>query len=350
MQDQVSGRGRKGNGGRVAARPTIHDVAADAGVSAMSVSRVLNGGGNVSAEMTRRVLRSVKKLGYSRNENARSIRPGQRSGLIGLIVTNIDNPYYAQVVLGVEDGMDKAGRRILIGTSHGDVTKERTLVRDFLGRQVEGLVVVPTGGDEGFLDPAKLGGVPIVLASREQPKVGADTVVIDDVGGTVRGVAELISRGHRRIGFLGNDASVSTSQRRFEGFTQALRDAGLSVADDLVRRDCRDVESAREATMGLMALANPPTAVVCANNQVSVGALLVLVPHHRAHPNVPPVELLGVDDFTMSELIQHPLTIIDHDGRELGQAAAELLRVRLEGLGGPGPMRLLMPTVVRRLV
>lgn len=316
----------------------------------MSVSRVLNGNANVSSEMRRKVMRSIAKLGYYRNENARSLRPGQRSGLVGLIVTNIDNPYYAQVVLGIEDGLYSSGRRILVGTSHNDVDRERKLVRDFTARQVEGLVVVPCGGDESFLDAAQLNDVPLVLASREQPLVKADCVVIDDFEGSMRGVAEFISQGHRRIAFLGNAPTVSTSQRRFEGYARALGDASLTLSDELIHRTCHDQASATAATHQLLELDDPPTALFCANNQISVGALLALVPHNRRHPELPPIEVLGVDNFDMSELIPHPLTIIDHDARALGRAAAGMLVQRMDGDPQPADaIRLLMPTRVRRI-
>lgn len=149
-----------GGTGQPAKRPTLYDVAADAGVSAMSVSRVLNEHPDVSADMRQRVHRSVKKLGYRRNENARSLRPGQKTGLVGVIVTNIENPYYAQVMLGVEDALDTQELRMIVGMSHNESRREQRLVRDFLGRQVEGLIIVPSDGDESFLTPDVLGDTP----------------------------------------------------------------------------------------------------------------------------------------------------------------------------------------------
>ena len=312
----------------------------------MSVSRVLNEHPNVSPVMRRRVLKAVDKLGYRRNENARSIRPGQRSGLVGVVVTNIENPYYAQVVLGIEDVLDSLGRRILVGTSHNEPEREKRLVRDFAGRQVEGLVLVPTGGDMAELR-SELGERPVVLASREHPELALDTVVIDDFAGASKGVADLLLSRHRRVGFLGNDPSVSTSQRRYEGYVAGHATAGVPVDPDLVVLDCGDVESSRRAAAHVLALDEPPTALFCANNQVTIGALLEVVP--AAREGGAPVELLGVDDFSLSELIQHPLTIIDHDARELGRAAARMLWQRLEGNSPAGPMRLLMPTELRRL-
>lgn len=334
-------------GSRRQPQPTLYDVAADAGVSAMSVSRVLNGGPHVSNDVRRRVMRSVERLGYRRNENARSLRR-QQTGLVGLIVTNIDNPYYAQVLLGIEDGLDGLGYRILVGVSHGHIEREKTLVRDFVGRQVEGLVVVPCGGDEAFLNPDQVGGIPVVLASREQPAIAADSVAIEDFEGARLGTSELISRGHTRIGFLGNALSVSTSERRFGGYCQAHREAGFEVNPELVRRTCQDVATSRSAATELLQLETPPSAILCANNQVSMGALEILVPFHRKRPETPPIEIVGIDSFEMVDIIDYPITIIDHDARALGHAAARLLQQRMTSSGTDVPrMRLLLPTSLR---
>ncbi len=326
--------------------PTLYDVAADAGVSPMSVSRVLNDAPNVSSDMRRRVMRSVTRLGYRRNENARSLRR-QRSGLVGLIVTNIDNPYYAQIVLGIEDALDRTGHRILVGVSHGDLAREEKLVREFVARQVDGLVVVPCGGDESFLNPDRIGAIPVVLASREQPLVQADSVAIDDLAGSLNGVSALIARGHRRIAFMGSSPTVSTAQRRYEGYAQALAKAGLPIRPSLVDRTCRDIATSREAARRLVASDRPPTAIFCANNQVTVGALEVLVPQHRADPSQRRIELLGMDNFEMAGLIDHPLTLIDHDPRSLGRSAAQLLQQRLEPDAAATPhVRMLLPTTL----
>ncbi|OYN90324.1 LacI family transcriptional regulator [Parenemella sanctibonifatiensis] len=329
-------------------RPTVYDVATDAGVSAMSVSRVLNGNGNVSSQMRRRVMRSVAKLGYRRNENARSLRPGQRSGLVGVIITNIENPYYAQVLLGIEDALDASDRRIVVGLSHGDPDRETRLIADFAGRQVEGLVLVPCGADAAETSRA-LGDLPLVLASRAHPGLDADTVVIDDREGSQRGVAALLEEGYRRIAFLGNDEQVSTSQRRFEGYQQALGAAGIAVETGLVRRTCRDQQSSAEAIRGLLAT-ETVDAVFCANNQVTTGVLPELVAWQRRHPNRALIPVLGVDGFRMSSLVEHPLMLVEHDARALGRSAAELLTNRLGPKVAESAPRvtLTLPTVLRQ--
>lgn len=324
---------------------TVRDVAREAGVSSMTVSRVINGGVNVAPETRVRVERALRKLDYRRNENARSIRPGQRTGLIGVVITNITNPYYAQLLNGVEDVLSRAGRRVLVGVSHGNPAAEAALVADFRGRQVEGLVVVPTGGVTTHLGPRALNSLPLVLASRASEDVEADTVIVDDRHGSYEGVASLLARGHERIAFIGNAPSVSTSQRRYEGFRDAHADAGVRVVDELVCRSAALKEQGREAVSAMLALPAAPDAYFATNNRLAVGALEALLPYRQAHPGDDPAPLLAFDNFDLSHLIDYPIELIDHDARALGREAGRLLLTRLDAPGDQGPaLQVTLPT------
>ena len=215
--------------------PTVKEVAQHAGVSPMTVSRTLAGGANVRPDLQERVLAAVSELGYRRNENARTLRPGQASGLIGVAITNLGNPYYGNFALGVEEAAAETGRRIVLGNTGGDPARERQLVADFLGRQVEGLVLVPSGGPSDHLRPERLGDVPLVLASRRIYGLDVDVVLLDDVGGAYRGTLALLDAGHKRIGYLGNVSSAFTGTRRYEGYLRALEERGIHPDPDLVR-------------------------------------------------------------------------------------------------------------------
>jgi LacI family transcriptional regulator len=346
--------GTDGRGGqpRPRAAPTVADVAAEAGVSPMTVSRVLSGGPHVRPELRERVEEAAAKLGYHRNENARSLRPGHRSGLIGVTITNIANPYYAGLQRGIEEVAARHARRILVGNSNEDPALERQLVRDFIGRRVEGLIVVPSGGpDTDHLQPTALGGVPMVFASRAVAGVEVDTVLVDDVRGALEATTILLQEGHRRIAFLGNRLSVFTGQRRLEGFRLAHDRAGVAVAEDLVRLGQQDVESAEQAMAGLLALSDPPTAAFTANNRNTVGAIRALARHASSHSRGPGgpggqagpgagVRLFGFDSFELADLSPVELSIVDHDAGALGRQAAEMLFERLDGAGSELPARL----------
>ncbi|SIO29580.1 transcriptional regulator, LacI family [Agromyces cerinus subsp. cerinus] len=312
-------------------QPTIREVALRAGVSPMTVSRTLSGGESVRPDVQEKVLRAVRELGYHRNENARSLRPGHRSGLIGVAITNLGNPYYGNFALGVEEVAAQHGRRIIIGSTGEDPLRERQLVSDFIGRQVEGLVLVPSGESVDHLSADRLGGVPLVLASRSLEGLDVDSVLLDDVGGAADGTRVLLDAGHTRIAFLGNARSVFTGERRFEGYVRALAERGLSPRDELVERGQQDVASAEVATRRLLDLEHPPTAIFSANNRNTIGALREMGRRLRAGESVDAMPALaGFDAFELAELMPVPVTIIDHDPQELGRQAARLLLARLD--------------------
>ncbi|HEU5486736.1 MAG TPA: LacI family DNA-binding transcriptional regulator [Microlunatus sp.] len=334
-------------------RPTITTVARHAGVSPMTVSRVLDGRTTVSPELAERVHASVAALGYRRNEQARSLRPGQRSGLVGVAISNVANPYYAQFVLGAEEVLAESGRTLMIGSTADEAIREERLLAEFIGRQVEGLLVVPAGGRAHLL-PRRLDGVPMVLASRQVPGIGADTVLVADVQGAYEGTAALLESGHRKIGFLGCAMSSFTGGRRLEGFRLAYEDAGIVPDESWVRRDLDDVSPGagdhRAAADALLDAHPELTAVLCANNRNTVGLLRALARRGRLVRADDGLTVLAFDDFELADVVDATLLVIDHDGRDLGRRAAGMLVERLDG-GFSGPPRLVeLPTTLRTLV
>ena len=313
-----------------ARQPTIKEVARRAGVSPMTASRTLAGGRNVRPDLQERVMEAVRELGYYRNENARSLRPGQPSGLIGIAITNLANPYYGSFALGVEEVAAEHGRRIILGSSGEDDARERQLVSDFIGRQVDGLILVPTSGETEHLRPERLGHIPLVLASRRVPGLDVDTVLLDDVGGAYRGTLTLLDAGHTRIGFLGNRTSVFTGERRYRGYERAMNERGVPIDPAVVARDQQDVDAASRAARAMLDLAEPPTAIFSANNRNSIGALREIGRRIRDGLPAPRPSIVAFDDFELSELMPVPVTIINHDARLLGREAATLLFSRLD--------------------
>jgi LacI family transcriptional regulator len=315
----------------------------------MTVSRTLAGGTNVRPELQEKVLAAVEQLGYHRNENARSLRPGQATGLIGVAITNLANPYYGNLALGIEEVASAHGKRIILGnTGEDDPARERQLIDDFIGRQVEGLILVPSGGAADHLRPERLGTTPLVLASRRVYGLDVDTVLVDDVGGAYRGTAALLDAGHVHIAYLGNAASVFTGRRRFEGFERALSERGVTPDPGLVHRGQQDVASARSAMRALLDLDSPPTAVFCANNRNTIGALEEIGRRMRAgaDPAGFPA-IVSFDDFELSGLMPVPVTVLDHDARQLGRESAQLLFERLAAHEPPVARTLELPVQLR---
>ena len=319
--------------GERASRPTVKEVAQRAGVSPMTVSRTLSGGVNVKPDVQKRVMDAVAELGYHRNENARSIRPGHSSGLIGVAITNIANPYYSTFALGVEEEAALTGRRILLGNTSEDAAREAALVGDFLGRRVDGLIVVPAGTAADHLAQSQAQGVPVVLASRRVDGLAADSVVLADEEGAHHGATALIDAGHTRIGYLGNSLAIFTGERRYNGFTRAHDEHGVRIDPALVATSQQTVEQARDATRALLQSDNPPTAIFCANNRNTIGALKEISAQINSgtRPADEFPEVMSFDDFELVELSPVPISVIDHDPRELGRIAARLLLDRLDG-------------------
>jgi LacI family transcriptional regulator len=337
--------------------PTVRDVAALAGVSPMTVSRTMSGGLNVRPEVQQRVREAVEQLGYRPNLNARNTRLSKPTGLIGVAVTNLGNPYYGQFALGVEDVAAAHGRHIVVGNSGEEPGRESTLLADFAARQLEGVILVPAGRGANPLGVRQLGNVPLVLATRTIDGLDCDAVLVDDVNGASAGTSALLAEGHRRIAFLGDVAGISTAQRRFEGFTQALAAAGISLDPEHMVA-VRETEAAAVAVRRLLAGPNPPTAFFSANNRTTVGALRAICEWRNAHPvngQRPVPALASFDDVELADLLGIPLTVMSHDARKLGAAAATLLFERLSGPAAPaaaaappGPRLVLMPVTVRR--
>lgn len=334
--------------------PTVRDVAALAGVSPMTVSRTMAGGANVRPEVQDRVREAVEKLGYRPNQSARNTRLRKPTGLIGVAVTNLDNPYYGRFALGIQDVASAHGRHIVVGSSGEDPALEGQLLNEFAGRQLEGLILVPAGNGIDAGSTRKLGGLPLVLATRTIEGVECDAVLVDDVNGAAAGTTALLADGHQRIGFLGDAGGISTARRRFEGFRQALDNAGV-VFDSRLLVEVRDSAAAGEAVARLLAAPEAPTAFFSANNRTTVGALRAICEWRgRGLPGRGVPALASFDDVELADLLGIPLSVMSHDPRELGATAARLLFERLaEAGGGPAsaraaPRLVQMPVTVRR--
>ncbi|WP_019547893.1 LacI family DNA-binding transcriptional regulator [Streptomyces sulphureus] len=319
--------------------PTMRDVAAHAGVSAMTVSRVLKDNPRVGESAKQRVLDAVNELGYRRNEVARSLRLGRSSGLVGLVVTNLANPFYARLALGVEEVVQAHGLRLVLGNTSGQVTREDDLVQDLVSRRVNGVIVVPAGPDQRHLGHEAVDGMPVVLASRPPEGIEADAVLVDDFGGARAATEELLKSGHHALGFLGNPFTLFTGAERFRGWWSAMEDAGVQPRDEWVRRGLDDVASAESAARSLLELPDAPTALFCANNRIALGACRAIRGLGTS------TAVAGFDDIEAADMLGVRLTVVSYDADEIGRRAARLLLDHLEPRKGTGP-----PSPPRRTV
>ncbi len=309
----------------------IYDVAKRARVSAATVSAVLNDSAFVSADLKARVLSAVTTLGYHPNLLARSLAK-QRTQTLGMIVPDIANPFFPEVVRGAEDVAHAAGYSLLIASTDNDLRKEEVYLRLFLAKRVDGVVLTKAPGrmppelQQAFAKAA----VPVVLLARTVPGFTTDVVELDDKGAAYEGVTHLLRLGYRRVGFIGGLHGASTSRKRLDGYKAALRAARIKLDPSLVTEGDFRVESGYKE--GLQLLKGRPDAVFIANYLMTVGFMEALRQYRLRCPE--DVALVTCDDYPWMDSFSPRLTTIDLPKRELGAAAARLLVERIAKKGG----------------
>jgi LacI family transcriptional regulator len=301
------------------------DVAKHAGVSLKTVSRVVNNEPAVAQELVTRVLAAIAELGFRRNDIARNLRSPSLNATVGLLIEEITNPFYATIA-SVTAEIAAAHDSLLITTSsEEDPDKEKSLLLDLAARRVDGLLVVPAGQDHSFLRREIDMGLPAVFLDRPPGHLLADTVLLDNQGGSRAGIRKLLAEGHRRIGVLLDSLNVYTMRERLAGAQDEFAAADLRYDEALIRDGVKRPDDAARVVGEMLDLADPPTAFFCTNNRLTVGALQELC--RRGDD----AALLGFDDFELSHLMPRPLTLIAYDPRELGRLAADRLFARIEG-------------------
>ncbi|MGW4443990.1 LacI family DNA-binding transcriptional regulator [Streptomyces sp. NPDC004682] len=308
-------------------RPTLADVAREVGVSAKTVSRVLNEDGPASAGTRERVLAAVARLGFQPNLMARNIRVGGPDTTIGLVVPDLGNPFFGAVAGSIEDSVRERGLTLLMGSSADDAGRERALTDKFLARRVSILMVVPSvGAEHSHLKPHRAAGLPVVFVDRPGAGLSTDSVVSSNREGARAGVAHLIAHGHRRIGFVGDlPTRLYTRRERLAGYREALREAGLPD-DRLLVASAHDQRGAGEATARLLALPDPPTALFAGNNIVAVGVVARLARDRRKD-----VAVVAFDDVALADALEPALTVVAQNPEEIGRTAAVTALARLDG-------------------
>ena len=319
----------------------MRDVGALAGVSLKTVSRVINRDPTVSPEIATRVSRAVELLDYRPNHAATSLRRADRkTATIGLLLEDVANPFSSALHRAVENVARERGMLVFTGSSDEDPEREREVLAAFVSRQVDGLIVVPSGPGQGrFLLERRRAGLAIVFLDRPAAVPAADTVTVDNRLGASRAVRHLALHGHRKIAFLGDLHSIWTAVERERGYLDGLASAGIPLDPGILKRDIRGAEAAEEAVADLLNLADPPTALFTSQNLITIGAVRALrqLGHHQR------VALVGFDDFQLADLLDPAISVIAQDPPALGRTAARLLLERLDGDDSP-PRHVVVPT------
>lgn len=321
-------------------RPTLVQVAQRAGVSVKTASRVLNDEPYVSADTARKVHTAATELGFRLNVIARELRAGARSTTVGLIISDLANPFYARIARGAERVLRAADLQLITASSDENPVLERQLTAELLERRVSALLLTTCVDDHRYLEAERRLGIPVTFLDRPPIGIEADTIELDNIGGARAAAEHLIAQGHRRIGLIGDLSRLATHRERVAGFADAMTAARIDNWQRFVRVDSHDSETAERAARELLSMRWPPTALFTTNNRITAGALRAI----RARPSPP--ALVGFDDFDLADLLG--VTVISHSPERMGELAAELVLERLSGRDRPLLQRRLPTQLIAR--
>jgi len=319
---------------------TVRKVAKLAGVSPMTVSRVINGAENVKEETRQRVQRVIDELDYVPNRLAR-VLTSQRSGTIGLVVPDVVNPFFTLVLRGAEAAARRAGYRLLVCDSENDPRREREYIEDLVSYRVDGLLIAPASErTKNGLLPLMRRGFPFVLIDRSIADLACDSVQSDNVTGARLLTEHLIRIGHRRIAHLVGSDDNSTGRERLQGYREALEAAGIPYSDKLLFHTTVDRIGGYRAVQAMLASEPLPTAIFAVNNMTAVGAMEALRERGLSVPG--DIGLVCFDDVEHLAVLSPFLTVMDQPAETFGSLASQLLVERVEGKGGEGARRIVL--------
>ena len=318
---------------------TIHDVARLAGVSPITVSRVINNSGYISQQTRARVKAAIIELGYAPNIIARSLR-SKRTNTLALVLTDITNPFFTAIARGVEDTASDAGFTVIYCNTDESVDEEVKNLQLLMQKQVDGILLVPARSISRSIELIKEQGTPVVILDRRVPNVDADVVRCDSVEGAYKLIKLLIDQGHRRIAVLSGPQGVSTADDRVAGYQKAMVEAGISD-DGLVFYGTYTLTSGYEMAKRALSLSPQATALFAANNFIAIGALKALRDSGLKVPG--DISVVAFDDLPSTWIVEPFLTVVTQPPYEMGCKATQLLLNRIRGEAPSGCQEIILP-------
>ena len=321
---------------------TIRDVAKLAGVSPMTVSRVINGSPKVTPETRERVEAAIAELHYVPNTLARGLTQS-RSGTIGMVVPDLGDPFFTLVLRGAEQVARAAGYRVIVCNTNSDGELEASYIDDLIAHQVDGIILAPVdNASKRMVDWMAARPMPHVLIDRSIPGVQADIVQGDSIGGARILVDHLVANGHRRIGHITESQRVSTARDRFRGYREALEANGIPFDPALVAEGAgATIAGARLATAELLSRGVEFTAILAVNNLSAVGVVLALREAGLAVPG--DIAVACFDDIELAAYLCPFLTVMAQPATTYGSLATQLLLDRIQGTAPAEPRVMVLP-------
>lgn len=326
---------------------SIQDIALRAGVSHSTVSRALHNSPLISAEVRERIQTLAREMGYVPNAIARSLQ-NQRTNTIGLVTTSISDPFFGDVVKGVEEIAGAANLSVVLSISHNDPTQEMGIIETFQQRRVDGIIIASSRMATGDMKRLKDIRIPTVLIN-SQSDIFHDwlrRIEVDDQRGVQLAVEHLLALGHRAIGYLGSEGRPRSNRLRLRAYKESITQAGILPKDDwMIGPPDHEVAQEDDVVLGKTLLprmlATEVTAIICYNDMVAVGALLACREHGIHIPEA--LSIIGFDDIAMADYMMPPLTTVHQPKVELGRIATQMLLDLLHSR--PVENQLLLPTL-----
>jgi LacI family transcriptional regulator len=307
---------------------TIHDVAARARVSPATVSRVLNDHQDVGSDFRERVLAAISELGYRPNGSARSLRT-RATAVLGIIISDITNPFFTAMVRGIEDTAQAGGYSVILANTDEDLAKEQRYLEVAAAEQVAGVILAPASSKQTSTGVLAERQIPVVLVDRRLRNAQLDSVTVNNYKAAREATRHLIEQGCRRVGIIAGLARTTTGSRRLAGYKAAFGDCGRAVDPSLIMHADFRVGGGYEATKSMLSRSKRPDGLFISNNMMTVGALEAL---SEAGIDVPgEIALVGFDETVWATALRPPLTVVAQPVYEIGNAAARLLLERIAG-------------------
>ena len=310
----------------------IRDVARRAGVSPITVSRVINNSGSVSEETRKEVEAAILELRYVPNTMARSLR-SRRTQTLALLITDVTNPFWTTVARGVEDKAVENGFSVILCNTDEDAEKQENYIDVLVQKRVDGAIIAPVNRDAAALRSFDEHSIPYVVIDGRLDDIDTDLVVGDSVGGAYALTKHLIDLGHRRIAIIAGPKSAPTADDRYAGYLKALKETGIPADEQLSRRGGFDQESGYELTLKFLELEDRPTALFAGNNLIGLGALIALRERGIRVPDG--MAVVAFDEIPQLSVVCPFLTVADQPAYEMGAIATELLLERLARVPAP---------------
>lgn len=324
---------------------TIYDIAKKVGVSTATVSKVINNTGSISEKTRLKIQKAIEEMQYEPNVFAAALN-GKSTSTVGLLIPDLANPIFSEYARSIEDRAHELGFSVVMCSTDSNPEKETRYLSLLKQKRVDGFIIAAKTNNIKFLENLiKKEKIPVVLIAHDIPLLPIDSVTVDDCLGGFQVTEHLISLGHKRIGFLAEDAW--SSKERIRGYQQALSKAGIEFDASLIQV-CKppNLESAQIQAAKLLGLSERPTAIFGSNDTLAVGAMQAAQKMKLNIPN--DLSIIGFDNSDMSRVVEPPLSTVIQPIKEIGHQAMNLLIQKIEGKGNVGQRIVLLPKLVLR--